>query len=132
MAGIVTASASNPWLLKIEPGIYDLGPTPLYMSPYVDIEGSGEGVTRLIGSTGGGSPNTGTVFASGWAEMRSLTVESAGTNVHVAIFGAGLVRLTHVTAKATGGDFPIGIYNIYGSPTLTRVTIASSGGAFSS
>ncbi|MBK8598213.1 MAG: hypothetical protein IPN83_22070 [Holophagales bacterium] len=128
LAGITTASATNPWLVKVEPGVYDVGTTPLTMKPYVDLEGSGEGVTRLLGSTSAGSPSTGTVVGSSNAELRFLTVESAGANVHAAIFCSGSFRLTHVTAAATGGSFPIAVYNSGGSSVLTAVTISSSGG----
>ena len=41
LAGI-TASAADPYLLKLEPGVYDLGASPLTMKQYVDVEGSGE------------------------------------------------------------------------------------------
>lgn len=128
LAGITTASATNPWLVKVEPGIYDVGTTPLTMKPYVDIEGSGEGTTTLLGITSGSSPGTGTVVGSSNAELRFLTVQSAGANVHVAVFTSGSVRLTHVTATATGGNVPISVYNINGSSVLTSVTISSSGG----
>lgn len=41
LASITTASASSPWLLKIEPGLYDLGSSQLVAKAYVDFEGSG-------------------------------------------------------------------------------------------
>jgi hypothetical protein len=34
--------------------------------------------------------------------------------------------LTHVTARASGGGYPIGVYNIGGDSILTRVTMNSS------
>src|SRR5690348_11115783 len=40
-------SVSNPWLLKLEPGQYDLGNQTLTLQPYVDLEGSGEGTTII-------------------------------------------------------------------------------------
>ena len=48
LSGIV-ADASNPHLLKIEPGIYEISST-LEMKTYVDIEGSGRGVTVIKAS----------------------------------------------------------------------------------
>jgi hypothetical protein len=46
----ITASASTPCLLKIEPGIYDLAAASLNMKPYVDVEGAGENTTILTGN----------------------------------------------------------------------------------
>src|SRR4029450_4125676 len=45
LASIGGASATNPYLLKIEPGVYDLRMRTLAMKPFVDVEGSGEAVT---------------------------------------------------------------------------------------
>ena len=44
---------TNPYLLRIEPGVYDLITDTLQMKSYVDIEGSGENVTIL---TAAGTP----------------------------------------------------------------------------
>jgi hypothetical protein len=40
-------TAANPYLLKLEPGSYDLGNQSLTLLPYVDLEGSGEGTTTI-------------------------------------------------------------------------------------
>lgn len=48
MESITNASATNPYLIKIMPGIYDLGVTTILAKGYVDIEGSGKNVTKLI------------------------------------------------------------------------------------
>jgi len=50
LAGISAASSSNPYMIKVEPGVYDLGATPLQMKPNVDIEGSGIDATTLTGA----------------------------------------------------------------------------------
>ncbi len=42
LSGITGASEANPYLLKVEPGVYDLGTGTLRMKSFVDIEGSGE------------------------------------------------------------------------------------------
>ena len=51
LSGISGASATNPYLLKIEPGVYDMGSNGLSLLPYVDVEGSGEGVTTSRAAT---------------------------------------------------------------------------------
>ena len=45
--GVTGASASDPWLVKIEPGIFDVGATTLVTKPYVDLEGSGPEATTI-------------------------------------------------------------------------------------
>ena len=76
LAGITSASEANPYVLKLEPGIYDLGTSPLAMRPYVDLEGSGEGVTRVRGSGVAATPDLGTVVGADHTEVRALTIEN--------------------------------------------------------
>jgi len=45
MSGITGAGESNPYLIIIEPGVYNIGTNSLQMNEYVDIQGSGENVT---------------------------------------------------------------------------------------
>jgi hypothetical protein len=104
LAGITTASASNPWLLKIEPGVFDLGAASLVMKPFVDVEGSGEGVTKVTG-LGRPTNDLATVHAVTDSEVRSLTVENRGGDAYAkALFvDGGAPRISNVTATAFGG-----------------------------
>ena len=43
LAMIASPSATNPWLLKLEPGSYDVGSAGLSIPAHVDVEGSGTG-----------------------------------------------------------------------------------------
>jgi hypothetical protein len=103
--GISGASATNPYLLKIEPGIYDVASSTLNMKQYVDIEGSGESTTNITG-LGGPTLSKATVKGADNSELRFLTVENKGGDIYgVAIFNDGTSpRLTHVTAIASGGS----------------------------
>ena len=49
MASITDASASNPYLIVIAPGVYNLG-GQLVMKEFVNIAGSGKEVTTLTGN----------------------------------------------------------------------------------
>ena len=75
MSGITDPSASNAYLVKVEPGIYDLEASSLFMRPFVDIEGSGEGITTITSALGSGS---GTVVGANNSELRYLTVKNTG------------------------------------------------------
>jgi hypothetical protein len=133
LAGITGASSSSPYLLKIEPGRYDLGTQSLTMQEWVDVEGSGELVTTITAS-GHTTSTTGTVVGADHAELRFLTVENSGGSARaVAIYnGETSPRLTHVTASAWGGSsFNCGVSNYAvnpASPTMENVTAIASGG----
>jgi hypothetical protein len=101
LAGITTASATNPWLLKLQPGLYDIGSSTLSMKPYVDIEGSGELTTTIMSS---GLPIAITVVGSDTTELRflSLSASSSGSNFAVAYYlQSGKSQLTHVTVTSS-------------------------------
>ncbi|MEM9595173.1 MAG: hypothetical protein AAGD06_12955, partial [Acidobacteriota bacterium] len=72
LAGITTASATDPWKILVEPGIFDLQGSTLTMKDFVDIQGSGRDVTyvRSFGA------QTVSVPATVNAELRDLTVQS--------------------------------------------------------
>jgi hypothetical protein len=52
VAGITSAAADKQYLVKVEPGLYDLGTSKLQMKAFVDIEGSGMGTTTITRSGG--------------------------------------------------------------------------------
>ena len=129
IGSITDASASYPYLVKVEPGIYDLGVNAadesrsLQLVPYVDLEGSGEGVTiiRSGGYDSSTGMNRGTVIGASNVEVRSLTIESDGNpskrpwySYAVGVYVPAEVdlRMTHVTVKAYDAyGYTIGIAN---------------------
>lgn len=127
VAGIAGNSASNTYLIKIEPGVFDLVTGSLVMKPYVDIEGSGEGVTTITSADASG---TGTVVAANNTELRHLTVKNNGSGQQsVAIFAqTASPRITHVTASASGSSENYGLHISNGSSVLTNVTATASSG----
>ncbi len=125
--GITDASASNPYLVLIEPGIFDIGANSLQMKEYVDIQGSGQNVTKITGNREGWS--AGVLRGADNAELRFLTVENTGGGTYsVAIFNSSCSpAMTRVTAKASGGTDNHGIRNYSSSPIMTNVTAEASG-----
>jgi hypothetical protein len=126
-----TPSASNPCLLKIMPGIYDLLGGTLAMQQFVDIEGSGELSTVITTATN--SSSLGTINGANNAEIRNLTVKNTGTGVIVYAFlnNNASPRMTQITATAvtSSGENTFGVANINSSPVITNVTATSSGGS---
>ena len=128
-----TPSETNPCLLKIMPGVYDIGTSPVAMQPYIDIEGSGQNVTVITGTVSSDSfpPTNGVVNGASKAEIRFLTVKNIGSGSDVvAILNiSASPSMTNVTATASGGTYHYGVFNTSSSsPTMTNVTATASGG----
>ena len=129
LASITDASESNPYLLKIEPGVYDVGSTSVSMLQYVDVEGSGENVTKITGA-GGTLVHDATVRTANYSELRFLTVENTGgADWATAIYcSSGSPKITHVTALASGGTaWSVGVFLNSSSAVLVDVTASASG-----
>ena len=107
-----TTSLTYSYLLKIEPGIYDVGNSPLQMKPYVDLEGSGQKVTVIKGA--GQSVTTTGVIVGSDAEIRNLTVESYGGDAYaIALYNPYTLTLRNVTINAYDATTEnIGIMNV--------------------
>lgn len=101
---ITDASASNPYLLKIEPGIYDLGADSLAMKAYVAVEGSGEGVTTIT-SEGSSSAIDSTIIGEENSALRLVTVENRGGAAYAIGIrsSADSFAMQHVSVYASGG-----------------------------
>jgi hypothetical protein len=123
----ITADATHPYMIKLGPGIYDLGTSSLQMKANVDIEGSGELTTIITGHLN--SNVSGVVLGASNAEIRFLTVRNTGGGPNaVAISNnSASSKITNVTAYAGGGGTNYCVLNIASSPTLTNVT--ASGGS---
>ena len=125
LSTITDASATNPCLVKIMPGVYDIGTDSLQMKEYVVIEGSGENVTKIKGNSD--------VFFSGViqgadnTEIRCISVENtAGVAI---VNDDASPKISNVTAIASGGHSAVGVFNIFSSTTMTNVTATASGGS---
>jgi len=97
---VTDASESNPYLIKIMPGVYGIS-TTLTAKNYVDIEGSGRNTTKIIGNTTNAYSFGVVNIPSSNTEIRNLTIENGvdGTSV-VAISGTSS-KLNNVTVKSS-------------------------------
>lgn len=124
---IVDNSSSIRYLVWVAPGTYRERVT---MKEWVDIEGAGEGLTKITYS-GSSSASTGTVVGASNAELRSLTVENVGgiNTAAIAIYNyAASPGILHVTATASDGADSYGIYNNNSSPLMRDLTANASRG----
>ncbi|HEX2915877.1 MAG TPA: hypothetical protein VH186_34265 [Chloroflexia bacterium] len=129
-----TPSASNPWLLKLEPGNYDLNGNSLTLLPFVDLEGSGEDVTFISSSISSGFPPTqGTLTMAANSTARLLQVANSNNGFRKAAVvipaTATNVQLSHINAieTTTGGGEGYALYN-NGSVTIqnSQFTVAGA------
>lgn len=125
-------SLTNPCLVKIMPGVYNIGTTPLVLSDHMVAEGSGEDVTKIVGAPQ--TANDGVVEMNAGGALKNLTVQAQDTpasqywNTGVVV-NSGPVVMTDVTSLAMGGggtERSIAI-QLKGDATLTNVTAAASG-----
>ncbi len=136
LAGITNATNSKRYLLKLEPGKYDLQQAPLVMKDYVDIEGSGRDSTRILGTPLGNVQYPAVVLGASNSELRDLQVLSFGESTLVGSVGILLgqvnTRILNVKSKASGGIFNEGIVIASGTPKLEQVIAVGVGGSFTS
>ncbi|MHB8790584.1 MAG: hypothetical protein ACYDBT_11945 [Desulfobulbaceae bacterium] len=133
MNSITDASAANPYLLYIGPGQYTLT-TPLIMKPFVDVTGSGEQVTWLMGAISSATINETSAIVKGAnnAALSQLSVSNTGGGQNsIGIYTTGLnvtARLQQLSVYAKGGnDINLGVVNIGSSPMMTGLNMAVEG-----
>ncbi len=145
----ITPTQASPWLIRLEPGVYDLGSSYLALKPYINVEGSGELLTIISSSVEAANPPvSGTVVMTTSTEIRFVTVTNSSnspavyvpdgaTNVQIFRTGltggnngyglfsnasSGVVSVTNSTL--TGGNDGYGFYNdSSGAVTVTTSTI---------
>lgn len=95
---------TQPCLLKIMPGVYDIGANVVAVPAYIDIEGSGRGVTVIRGSgTGAYHGGYHVIDTQSPVEVRDLTVENYGVyGDHRGIIGASRIRNVQVNMVPVG------------------------------
>lgn len=132
MASIQDASESNPYLIAIAPGVYDVTQT-LNQKDYVSIVGSGEQNTK-IQNTNPNNPNTLSLelIAGTNTSISSISIEnSSGGSFCNAITGNGgqfavLKDVTAIASSCTQGNLAIDLDN--GPQQIDQVTAIADGG----
>lgn len=112
-------STDNPYLVKLAPGTYDLGSQSLRMPAFVDVAGSGQGVTTIESSVEG---TEGVVQGPGpgGGELRDVTVVNGSTGAVVIgiSIDASALRVRNVTvdiATGSSGGSVVGINAVNGA-----------------
>ncbi|PJC01248.1 MAG: hypothetical protein CO073_03960, partial [Candidatus Komeilibacteria bacterium CG_4_9_14_0_8_um_filter_36_9] len=119
LAAISTASSSNPYTIKVFPGVYDESIT---MEEYVDIVGIGGSKATYI-TQSDSSVITGSSNSTLRGFTLSLTGDTTGKPV-VSSVGTSSPRLEDLVITGTAG-VSTGISSATGSPEITNVIISS-------
>jgi hypothetical protein len=135
LAGIASPSSTNRWLVKIEPGTYDIGTTSLQMQSWVDIEGSGIDATTIRGAVDAIGLNAGTVNGASNTELRLLTITANGTgNLNViGLYNENAVamrvyRVKILSVAANGAAW--GMRNFASAPLIEECQIDATTSGF--
>lgn len=131
--GIAAPSSTNRWLVKIEPGIYDIGAVSLQMRSFVDLEGSGIDATTIRGSVDAGDMTAATIRGVNNTELRFLTVTAtlpAGGFGTIAVYNESAplqryYRVKIVTQSSIGGVV-WGMRNFASAPLIEECEFAVS------
>ena len=126
LSGITTASASNPWLLKLDPGVYDLGTNQLVPKSFVDVEGAGRGTTFITSAVqGNGAPGATILVQSGvQSEMRELTIKNTSLGMGRGIsINSSSFTLARVNVDVNTVDQSVAVEIINCSPVLKDMTV---------
>ena len=133
IAGITDATANKPYLVKLEPGKYNLGSSQLVMKAYVDIEGSGRNATRIVGvpPTNSVVGYPATVVGAANTELRELAITSNGSGSSGAtglFVENGPKRLINVRIKASQAIVNDSLVLANSSPIFQDVEVLAAGG----
>lgn len=132
-ANLLTAVSTVPsgTLIKLEPGLYDLGGQQIVLPDFVDIEGSGRDITTIFSNLSVAPTQTVIDVAPGInGEVRGLTVQASANNATGITTQSDELLLTEVNLEIEGGSNAIGVRINAASPRLDEVfvRILGSGG----
>ena len=124
VASITNATETNPWVIQVMPGVYDLGGGALVLKPYVHLRGMGAASSKIVGN----------VVANNDNEVSFLSIENYSNgasygNVEGLTLG-GTARATHVSIKVGGAQgHNLAVVVWQGNPTITDVNAEVVGNA---
>ena len=127
-------SATNPYVIQIGPGTYDLGSNQLIMREWVDIKGTGSReATVLTGAVSSASyfATSALVVGANNAELTDLTIiNTGGSTYSVAIYNNGTSpKIRRIKTRASGATQNRSIINEFdANPSMSNINAKASGG----
>jgi hypothetical protein len=137
LTGSIAPSSTRQYVVQLDPGIYDLGTTPLNLLSYVDLAGAGRRDATIIRGTGYGTGlNDGiiTAYQVTSLEVYDLNIQASvtsGSNLAIGMWislSPVSVRRVSVITTASSGSAAWGIRSIDSATGLEDVACAVFGG----
>jgi hypothetical protein len=107
---ITDASASKPYLVRVMPGVYDIGSGSVVMKPYVELEGSGTEntiITSTIKNVDWDTCAVGTVTMANNTSIRNIKVINTAPDVTNSYLFAG-IAFNNVKGSVEGAKVYVG------------------------
>jgi hypothetical protein len=127
IGSISNASATNPYLIRIAPGVYN---ETVVLQPHIHLEGSGEEVTILRRASGAATPAAAaTLRSAAHSSVRALSIENQGSGAWTVALhlDAGANQLVEqVTSRAQGGTHNAALYAASASQGQVRLLQAAA------
>lgn len=125
LAAMASITDSRAYLIKLEPGLYDLGTdTALNTKANVDIEGSGPEVTTITGSNSGAGPHP-ILFINNDVGVRNLGVsnQASGGNVSAIFLSSPNAVLQNLLVDGSAAATGVGLLDntATGAPSVLDV-----------
>lgn len=141
LSGVSPApGAANPWALRLEPGVYDVGVSSVDLLPYVELAGSGQDVTEITGSVEGNAAGApGVVNTANNTAVRHVTVTNLGGSISAEVYAinvqGGPVRVSNTTAQAFNAlNIAVGLRGLTCGDLIvvgvTATSVAPAGSSF--
>lgn len=125
---VIGASANNPYLIKIMPGVYDIGQNNIAMKEFVDIEGSGEGITTITGNLEG---TPGLLQGAANCELRFIKIKNTADWQAYGVIVSGpspFIKMNKITIEMNESSATTAILN-NGDASISDLQIISSNNA---
>ncbi len=131
VANITSPSATNRWLVKVEPGTFDLGGQQLVLRNYVDLEGSGRGVTTVTSNAVITVHAPDVSHSDINSEVRDLTIRnydsSTSPSPSAVLLEVNGIRLTRVDVDFDVAGNGSGVALVNTTARLSHVSIIAKG-----
>ena len=128
---LAVSTVPSGTLIKLEPGLYDLGGDQIVLPDFVDIEGSGRDITTIFSDLSiAATPTVIEVPALVNGEIREVTVAASANRATGITARSTELLITEVNLEIEGGDDAVGVLIDDADPRLDEVfvRILGSGG----
>jgi hypothetical protein len=135
LTGSGAPSATRQYVVRLDPGIYDIGSTFLGLLSFVDLVGAGQEATIIRGTGYAADNASATIKASGLVSVEvhdlQIQVSASGSDTAIGLYmETSPITLRRVTVATTSGTSSYGIKSVLSNCTLEDLNInASSSGS---